>query len=240
MTTTRSAFLAKGRRYEGTKEGRNNVNPFTKWLHAHGFRRGDGEFWCADYEAFLDYVTGNDVPSYSASTLAQADAYKRTHRWGTDPVLGAKAFFFSPAEGRIGHMGHVVAYTGSTVTIQSGNTSAAGSRNGDRVATKVFQRHQTSGFRIVGYGLPRFAPEPHRPTSHVHGNLNRLLKLGNAGGDVARVQHLVGVRADGSFGPITQAAVKRWQRAHHLTRDGEFGPKSCRAAGWTWKGKRVR
>jgi peptidoglycan hydrolase-like protein with peptidoglycan-binding domain len=39
-----------------------------------------------------------------------------------------------------------------------------------------------------------------------------LLKLGSKGDDVKKLQTKLGLTADGSFGPKTEAAVKVWQR----------------------------
>jgi len=41
---------------------------------------------------------------------------------------------------------------------------------------------------------------------------------------VAAIQRMVGVAADGVFGPKTQAAVVAWQRSHGLAADGVVGP----------------
>lgn len=49
------------------------------------------------------------------------------------------------------------------------------------------------------------------------------LKKGSTGKDVERVQRAVKVTADGKFGPVTEAAVKRYQSAHRLTVDGIVG-----------------
>jgi hypothetical protein len=51
------------------------------------------------------------------------------------------------------------------------------------------------------------------------------------GGGVRSLQRVVGVPADGVFGPATEAAVKRWQSRHGLTADGVVGPQTRHAMG---------
>jgi lysozyme family protein len=55
------------------------------------------------------------------------------------------------------------------------------------------------------------------------------LKRGAHGRAVARLQHDLGLHADGIFGPATRHAVKRFQRRHHLTPDGIVGPATWAA-----------
>lgn len=57
------------------------------------------------------------------------------------------------------------------------------------------------------------------------------LRLGSSGPDVAAWQRIVGVPADGDFGPKTLEATKRWQAAHGLEDDGVVGPKTREKAG---------
>lgn len=45
-----------------------------------------------------------------------------------------------------------------------------------------------------------------------------------------KIQNLVGVTADGSFGPITVKGIAKWQAANGLEADGCFGPASKAAA----------
>lgn len=54
----------------------------------------------------------------------------------------------------------------------------------------------------------------------------RTLRRGMKGDDVARMQKVLGVAADGDFGFGTDAALKKWQRANGLTADGIAGPKT--------------
>lgn len=51
-----------------------------------------------------------------------------------------------------------------------------------------------------------------------------------AAADVALWQTIIGVTADGAFGPGTEAATKKWQSAHGLTPDGIVGVRSWAAA----------
>lgn len=52
---------------------------------------------------------------------------------------------------------------------------------------------------------------------------SRTLKVGNTGADVAVLQRFLGIEDDGRFGPITEEAVKRYQRIRHIKADGIAG-----------------
>ena len=56
-----------------------------------------------------------------------------------------------------------------------------------------------------------------------------ILRIGSTGDAVALVQKKVGVEADGWFGPITEAAVKDYQRSEGLVPDGIVGPITMNA-----------
>ena len=58
-----------------------------------------------------------------------------------------------------------------------------------------------------------------------------VLKKGDHGSAVAKVQRKLHLTADGEFGPATVRAVKRFQRAHRLPADGRVGPATRRALG---------
>ena len=53
-----------------------------------------------------------------------------------------------------------------------------------------------------------------------------LLKNGSKGDDVKKLQEKLGLISDGSFGPGTEIAVKKWQSDNKLTVDGIIGDKS--------------
>jgi resuscitation-promoting factor RpfB len=58
-----------------------------------------------------------------------------------------------------------------------------------------------------------------------------VVKRGDRGPAVSKVQRKLGVRADGVFGPGTERAVKRFQRRHRIVVDGAVGPQTRRAMG---------
>ena len=68
----------------------------------------------------------------------------------------------------------------------------------------------------------------HRHTSTRHRSQHRTLRYGSQGQDVARIQRRLGVTADGMFGPVTQAAVRRFQRHHNHRPTGVVGPRTWR------------
>ena len=54
----------------------------------------------------------------------------------------------------------------------------------------------------------------------------QILRKGSKGEAVKRMQAALGIKADGDFGPGTEAALKKWQARNGLTADGVAGPKT--------------
>jgi len=64
------------------------------------------------------------------------------------------------------------------------------------------------------------SPPKHRVMSYP------MLSFGSVGRAVVRLQRLLGIVADGIFGPQTRRAVLRYQRRHGLLIDGIVGPQT--------------
>lgn len=81
-------------------------------------------------------------------------------------------------------------------------------------------------YRHMGLG-PNLVRQQNRASRHAM----PLLKIGSYGTQVLDLQkhlnmHGYALRLDGDFGPATQSALKIFQRAHRLSADGIFGPKT--------------
>jgi peptidoglycan hydrolase-like protein with peptidoglycan-binding domain len=81
------------------------------------------------------------------------------------------------------------------------------------------------------HAVPRATPCPTHPTLTAPAGASTLYKqvvaysgaravLGDTGPVVVAVQRVVGVSADGDFGPKTLAALKTWQTKHHVPASG--------------------
>ena len=88
------------------------------------------------------------------------------------------------------------------------------------------------GANATGFAAPAQAAGKTR--SRVHPR--RILTWGASGPEVVHLQRLLGVHADGDFGPATLWAVRRFQAAHGLLVDGQVGPHTWAALEAEWRG----
>nr|WP_286208919.1 peptidoglycan-binding domain-containing protein [Azospirillum sp. A1-3] len=58
-----------------------------------------------------------------------------------------------------------------------------------------------------------------------------IAPVGTDADRIKRIQRIVGVVPDGVYGPLTKAAVVRWQARHFLKADGIVGPVTAKAMG---------
>ena len=68
------------------------------------------------------------------------------------------------------------------------------------------------------------APSPFVPVPPVPDPPGSVWGPGSAGDKVRQIQQIVGVTADGIYGPRTQAAVRQWQANLNIAADGVWGP----------------
>lgn len=84
--------------------------------------------------------------------------------------------------------------------------------NYDEKLAAAFLRHSGGGARTDARG-------------------SRTLRMGDSGDDVERLQQLLGIAADGDFGPATKRALIEFQQKNGLVADGVAGPRTLAALG---------
>lgn len=201
--------------------------------------------WCDEFASFCLYRAGVPHGPKGSKGFAYCPSdqawYAKQGRLTHTPQVGAQAFYgFGHSEPE--HTGIVVKVDadGWFEAIE-GNTSGGDDTNGGMVMTRRRHVSQTTGF-----GLPVYTAESTRKqnsdanrTKPKVPNQRRQLALSSPltrGGDVQTVQqrliaakYLAKGQADGVYGPVTAAAVKRFQRDHRLTQDSVVGPNTWHA-----------
>lgn len=207
MTATVDQFLAEVRSHLGDGETAGRTR-YGEWWGVPSMQ------WCAVFLAYCAArVDGLDkiVPreSYANQMIRW---YQSQGRLRTQPRVGAVAGFDWSGGRSIDRIGHVslieAVHSDGTITTLGGNED-----------NRVMRRRRSTAY-VVAYGYPVYG------TGHP-----RTIRLGSTGETVKLLQRLLGVVADGVFGPLTEAAVRTFQRRHGLAVDGIVGPQTWTALG---------
>lgn len=172
---------------------------------------GDDVAWCGLTVAFVMAVA--DVEPVFGPT--DTDRWMWAQAWGgphwkaeeiSEPCLGCVAVM--SREGG-GHVCLVEAWTeGSNTFISGGQFKGRGGNQSDMVNVST-----QSVSNVIAWMWPK---------GHSRPTLKRPdLSKGDTGDDVVKVQKTLLIPADGDFGPVTEAAVSAFQRAHGMQADGE-------------------
>lgn len=95
--------------------------------------------------------------------------------------------------------------------------------NGGTIGLEDRERRWKQALEILNGNsrpAPSSSPKPVIKTNY------RTLSVGDRGDDVAKMQEVLKINADGIFGPATKRAVKAFQQANGLVADGIAGPKT--------------
>ena len=236
------AIIEVAKKEIGTIEGpKDNETKYGKWSGVN-FQPWCQSFvsWCA----FTSGLDAKKYPK-TASTVAAADFFKKNNRWADarndDPTPGDWIYFDFPDDGvnRISHVGLCIKNNGDgTIQVIEGNTSGTAKgdqRNGGMCVekTRAYVKNKKGILNaVVGWGRPVYAGEENAPllskgaavaeTAPVAKPVAKKsvafkpLKNGAKGAGVKNVQTLLGVKADGSFGPGTAKAVQEFQKKSGL------------------------
>lgn len=241
MTPTAQALVrvAQGQVGYTEKGGRDGKSGnLTKFGKEYGL---DGYAWCSIFVWWCFKQIGVDVRhlvsgNYGSAELAMEGFAK--HGWkiskGNRPRLGDVVFFhFTGEHAGANHTGFVVSADAGGVHTIEGNTSMPGAKGSQVNGGGVYARYRPYSI-VIGYGrypFPTTAPPAPR-VKPVVGKSYPTLKEGMTGPQVARLQTLLHIKADGNFGPNTTLHTKQAQFNRHLKQDGIAGPALLQKLGY--------
>ena len=235
------AIIEVAKKEIGTIEGpKDNETKYGKWSGVN-FQPWCQSFvsWCA-FTSGLDAKKYPKTASTVAAADFFKKNNRWADARNDDPTPGDWIYFDFPDDGvnRISHVGICVKNNGDgTIQVIEGNTSGTSKgdqRNGGMCVekTRAYVKHKTLMNAVVGWGRPVYAGEENLPllskgastpaaapvakpaakkVAKKAAPAAKVIKLGAKGSGVKVVQELLGIKADGEFGPGTQAAVKKFQ-----------------------------
>lgn len=228
--------LHKAGYYQANKQGYAWCDMFVDWCHLQA----------AGGDKKLAEATICQTGPYGAGCTESMRYYKNAKRLFTSPKPGDQIFFGTSA--KVTHTGIVYKVDANKVYTIEGNTSSAAGvvANGGAVRKKSYS---LSYSKIVGYGRPKYdaetkkeEPKKEEPkkdeTKKVETKKEvctveiKILRKGDKGNAVKAMQILLAGNgcscgssgADGSFGPATFSALKKYQQKKKLEVDGICGP----------------
>lgn len=179
-----------------------------------------------------------------------SDAADQSVSWGLGQVMGAnwRALGYasvgalvrearSGTGGQVALMARFVRANGLTGALRRRDWRAfARAYNGPGYAKHGYHTRMARAYRRwvrAGANAPDASEPAARPERTAPSRWDTAspptLRRGDRGEGVARLQGVVGVRADGLFGPLTDAALRRFQRRRGLVPDGVVGPRTWAA-----------
>jgi hypothetical protein len=248
------AIIEIAKKEVGTIEGpKDNETKYGAWMKVNF------QPWCQSFVSWCAHTAGVAKFPKSASTVAASDQFKKEGRWSDarndDPTPGDWIYFDFPDDGvnRISHVGLCVKNNGDgTIQVIEGNTSGTAKgdqRNGGMCVekTRAYVKNKKGILNaVVGWGRPVYAGEENAPLLSKAGVVKespapaaktkkpapaafKPLKNGSKGSAVKTVQTLLGIKADGAFGPGTAKAVQEFQKKAALPVTGVVDQTTLKA-----------
>lgn len=156
------------------------------------------------------------------------DAALRSASWGSFQIMGdnykiagcanVEDFVAMMVTGAAGHLGAFVKFVKKCALddelVRRDWAGFARGYNGPRYKENKYDDKLAAAFAFYSAGGPQVdSPQP-------------VLRMGEKGDAVRKLQQLLGIGADGDFGPGTKAAVVKFQKANGLYPDGVVGKNS--------------
>ena len=242
------AIIEVAKKEVGTIEGpKDNETKYGKWTGAN-FLPWCQSF--VSWSAFTSGLDSKKYPKTASTLAAADWFKKNNRwadARNDDPTPGDWIYFDFPDDGvnRISHVGLCIKNNGDgTIQVIEGNTSGTAKgdqRNGGMCVekTRAYVKNKKGILNaVVGWGRPVYAGEENAPLLSKAGAISeptkpaakksapakkaafKPIKIGSNGESVKKIQKLLGLKADGDFGPGTEKAVKAFQSSNKLKADG--------------------
>jgi cell wall-associated NlpC family hydrolase len=227
--TTPQDVIKVASSFEGYKENPagSNRNMFGAW---YGI---DGVAWCAQFVSYVFYKAGLPLPPIQhpkgfCYCPSGVNYFKKEKKFFDKPQVGDIVFFDWDGNKKIPyHVGIVADIDNKNVYCWEGNTSLGDQSNGGEVMYRKRSLALCVGFARPDYdGVHLQARHTAKPWDGTFYMLTSPMKSGEA---VMDIQEAVGAGADGFFGPDTDKAVKKFQKANGLDEDGIVGASTWNA-----------
>ena len=109
----------------------------------------------------------------------------------------------------------------------TGNVAALTKKiNGGDIGLADRKQRYDKAMAVLTGKIPLRAANTNEVNSQITDAVTQVLRRGAKGELVKKMQAALGLKADGDFGPGTEAALKKWQASNGLTADGVAGPKT--------------
>ena len=247
-TEIRKKVIAAAKKYLGCNESDGGHRQFIDAYNAfqplpRNHRMTYSAAWCATFVSAVAIECGlTDIMPVECGCGYMIELYKKLGRWQENdaytPKQGDVIFYdwqdgtdyvTSDNKGSPDHVGIVTGVADGIISVIEGNKN-------DAVAVRTVK---VSGRYIRGYGLPDYgsratvevAPAPKPAAKCPYAEPTKNLRRGSKGNGVKWVQWYLNqcgekLKIDGSFGPLTKAAVLRFQKKQKLVQDGIVGNKT--------------
>lgn len=197
--------------------------------------------WGPDYDcssfAISCYKTGAGVP-INTSVVNYTGNLQKLTQFGFKDV--SKSVNFNTGSGlqkgdivyyhKSGTSGHAVVYIGNGQIVHARGQRYGSSKTGDQgteiAVTSYYKGDFDHALRYVGGNTSSTPDVTTGKKRYPVSTTMPIIKKGSTGKAVKIWQIIVGVNADGEFGPITDTATRQFQKAYKLEVDGEVGSKT--------------